>query len=113
MQYVRTIAEEPVSVTADELRQGSVYFFLHYADEQGLVPSVEPVVFVGFGLRNDPDKVYFQDAESFFQGANPFAESDLGGHLYTGSRDEMGHVFAFEGVLEELIRCSIRRGDLG
>jgi len=113
---------EPVKGT--DLVVGSVYFFLHYADDELLCPSLQPVVFIGRNLRaGDAARVYFQDLSSFRAGDryDPTVDDDveeaLGSSLtqsmcavFTGSEQETGHVFEFEKALNLLLLCSIRRG---
>src|SRR5947209_2672600 len=58
---------EPLSV--DDLRAGSIYFLVTFADEDMLVPIMHTAVYVGADLEpGDKDRVYFQDLESFKRG---------------------------------------------
>jgi hypothetical protein len=58
---------EPVSVQG--LTNGVVYFFVNFADEAMLIPSLEPVVFIGKNLDpEDSGVIYFQDMNSYQQG---------------------------------------------
>ncbi len=102
-------AAEPVSV--DELREGSIYFLVSFADEEMLIPTMETVVYIGEDLEpGDQDQVYFQDIDSYNRGIRYGHEGD--GHcalFQTGSRNELGHVFTFEHALDELLACSLRR----
>ncbi|MDR3748415.1 MAG: hypothetical protein P4M04_09720 [Acidobacteriota bacterium] len=59
---------EPVLV--NELKEGSVYFFVNYVDEEGLIPQMETVIFIGRNLEAaDVGRVYFQDIDSYRGGA--------------------------------------------
>ena len=112
---------EPVQ--GPDLVEGHVYFFLHYADDELLCPSLQPVVFLGRNLRSgDTARVYFQDLFSFRNGdrydpaLDEDVEESLGSSLthttcavFCGSEQETGHVFMFEKALNLLLACSIRR----
>lgn len=100
---------EPVS--ASELKEGSVYFFLQFIDDEMLIPTLEPVVFVGRNLEpGDAGRVYFQDIGSHRHGVtyNSAAKDDEA-TFYTGSESELGHVFEYERALDGLMRCSLKR----
>ena len=98
-------------VSASELRMGSIYFFVNFIDDEMLLPTLNPVVFVGEDLEpEDSGQVYFQDADSFLEGTrydNVTEENPA--TFFMGSRDEVGHVFQYERALEVLMRCSLRR----
>jgi hypothetical protein len=100
---------EPVSASA--LKEGSVYFALNYADEEMLVPNLDPVVFVGRDLDGDDNgQVYFQDVDSFLAGVR---YDSVGHHeearFISGSETQTNHIFEYEKALDELIRCALRR----
>ncbi len=98
-------------VPASNLKEGSVYFFVNYADHAMLLPALEPVVFIGRNLEtNDAGVVYFQDIDSHRQGVRHDSKpKNENATFYSGSEHETGHVFEFEPALEELMRCSLRR----
>lgn len=100
---------EPVS--EKDLRQGSIYFLVNYADEAMQLPTMEPVVFIGRNLhKDDGGLVYFQDVDSYQKGVRYGSTSeDERATFYSGSELETSHVFEFEKGLDELIRCSLRR----
>ncbi len=107
-QELRPYAE-PTS--ASDLEVGSVYFFLNFIDDALLLPTMEPVVFIGKNLELDDEAmVYFQDANSYQHGVR-YASSGKNENLtiYSGSENEIGHVFEYDHALDELIRCSLRR----
>ena len=98
-------------IPAGRLNEGSVYFFVNFADDDMLIPTLEPVVFIGRNL--DPDDeglVYFQDFDSYHQGIRygspPSKEQAI---FHCGREDQTSHIFEFEQALEELMRCFIRR----
>lgn len=98
---------EPVS--SSELKEGSVYFFVNYVDDDMLIPNMETVVFVGRNLEaNDIGLVYFQDIDSYRAGVRyDSTDKDESAVFQCGS--ETGHVFEFEKALEQLMMCSLRR----
>lgn len=100
---------EPVS--ASELREGQVYFSVNFFDDDMLVPDVRAVVFVGRNLEpQDEGKVYFQDFESYRQGARYVdAKGDFDARFEVGSEREVGHIFDYEHALDALMKCAIRR----
>jgi len=56
-------------VTADQLREGEVYFNVLFLYENGLIPFLEPKVFIGRDLEpGDVGKCYFQDYVSYRRG---------------------------------------------
>jgi hypothetical protein len=98
-------------VTADGLEEGRVYFMMNYIDEALLIPTLQPLVFVGFDLApGDSGRVYFQDLDSHQRGVRFELEAEAeSAEFITGSADEIGHLFEFEQALEELLRCAVRR----
>src|SRR5262249_13732042 len=100
---------EPVSAT--HLKEGAVYFFLNFSDEAMLLPTLEPVVFIGRNLEtDDAGIVYFQDARSFNRGIRYGSPTkDVDAMFYCGSDKETGHVFEYDHALDELMRCALRR----
>jgi hypothetical protein len=100
---------EPVS--ADDLIEHSVYFALTFIDDEMLIPSLEPVVFVGRNLEaGDEGTLYFQDIDSYRRGLR-YRESgeDIHGTFFTGSEEQIDHIFDFESALNVLLVCSLRR----
>jgi hypothetical protein len=100
---------EPVS--ASDLKHGSIYFFVNYADDAMLFPTIEPMVFIGRNLEPTDDRVvYFQDIDSYQHGVRHDSTfKNENAVFYSGSENETGYVFEFEQALEELMRCSLRR----
>ena len=96
-----TAYSEPMS--AEELTEGDIYFFLTFADGDMLLPSMEPVVFIGRDLGTDETGIiYFQDLESYQQGIRHNAANSEAAVFYSGPEKETGHVFEYEHALEEL-----------
>lgn len=98
-------------VLASDLTEGSVYFFLNYADDAMLLPTMEPMVFIGRNLdTNDAGAVYFQDINSYQQGVrHDSTAKNENAAFYSGAENETSQVFQYEQALEELMRCSLRR----
>jgi hypothetical protein len=100
---------EPVS--ADDLKEGEIFFFLDFIDRDLLIPEFTAVVFIGRNIVNDgSDKVFFQDAESYLAGVrhdSPKAEANA--TFYSGAQDDTSHIFDYERALDCLLACSIRR----
>lgn len=100
---------EPIS--ANELEKGAIYFFVDFADEEMLIPTMDTVVYLGENLEpGDENQVYFQDIDSFNRGVRYGSEGDGDYALFqTGSKNELGHVFDYEHALDQLLACSLRR----
>jgi len=100
---------EPVS--ASDLREETVYFFLNYIDDQLLIPELTPVVFIGKNLHEgDSGTVYFQDAGSYRAGVrHSSSEARENAVFHSGSENQVNHVFEYENALNLLLLCSIRR----
>jgi len=100
---------EPIS--EQELKEGSVYFFVNFVDEEMLIPTMEAVVYAGKNLQaDDMDQVYFQDVASFRRGVRYETAGEGDDAIFhAGSRNELGHVFDYEHALDQLLACSLRR----
>jgi len=98
-------------VTPSELREGSVYFALQFVDEELLIPSLEPVVFIGKDLNpGDVGHLYFQDMDSHRQGVrHQSAANSSAAQFYRQPEAEVRHIFEYERALEGLMACSLRR----
>jgi len=105
------LGAEPVS--AAELKEGMIYFFVNFVDRELLIPTIEPLVFVGRNFEPDEvARVYFQDVYSYGEGIRYDTSDAFEGskaEFHAGSEDELGHVFEFEQALDVLIACSLRR----
>ena len=67
-------------VVSDDLRVGSIYFYVQFVDDEMLIPVVEPLVFVGTDLTaDDQGTFYFQDVESYRQGVR-FESRNMSSH---------------------------------
>ena len=101
---------EPISF--GELRQGAIYFSVSYVDDQLLMPTVEPLIYIGDNLdAGDVGRVsYFQDASSYRRGVRHNSPSKEGeATFFTASEGKMPPIFEYERALDELLRCALRR----
>ena len=97
------------SIAVRDLKEGDVYFAVTFLDDELLIPSLEPMVFIGTNLEdNERDLRYFQDAESYRQGIRFGSEGASGrATFYCGA--EHKHIFDYEHALNCLLLCSLRR----
>lgn len=115
-------------VASSDLIVGRVYFKVRYHDRDMAVPELVPVVFIGRNLHAAGAGLYFQDVGSYLAGTR-FAADDLdgadvfpldtGAHGVTWGDDESTFEFAlddghsdvsdFDGALNQLLACSLRR----
>ena len=100
---------EPVSTS--KLKEGSVYFAVNFVDDEMRIPIVETLVFIG---RDGTGVLRFQDVESFRQGVRfETATDDDHAIFFQCPEDHANHIFEYEHALEALMRCSLRRRELG
>lgn len=101
---------EPVA--RDQLKVGNVYFGVQFADEDGIVPVVEPKVYIGENLEpGDQDEFYFQDYDSYRAGVRYDSASAEGDAIFETGAEK--HVFEYERALDVLLGCSLLRAKLG
>ena len=99
---------EPVS--AEDLREGEVYFSVQYADESLLLPIVETLVFTGVKKDEDGSVICcFQDLMSHQQGIRHGSQKGEGALFYFQRANQLRHIFEYDFALGELIKCSLRR----
>jgi hypothetical protein len=98
-------------VRSNDLRQGETYFALTYADSEMLTPTIETLVFIGKNLEpDDTDEAYFQDLNSFQEGVTyNWGTQDEVGTFFSGPSNALNHIFTYEELLNELMKCSLRR----
>jgi hypothetical protein len=111
MHFAREVKSYAEPVSTDELKEGSIYFFVNFVDGELLIPAMEPVVFVGKNLKaGEVGRMYFQNIYSFHEGTRyDTTDDEHPAEFHTGSADELGHVFEYEQALDVLITCSLRR----
>jgi hypothetical protein len=97
---------EPVS--PGELKRGETYFAVLFLDDNGLIPVLEPKVFIGRDLESgDGGKFYFQDYISYRHGIRfDTATSVDESNFETGVEK---HVFEYERALDVLMTCALKR----
>ena len=114
------------TVRPADLVVGHPYFRVGFIDEDMAVPQWVTLIFLGRDLHSRLPGLYFQDAESYFAGDR--AEEEMWASAledeeglpdgYTWKTDNMHFewdpphrtsVCHFEGALESLLRCSIKR----
>ena len=99
-------------VSSDRLQKGSIYFTVTYVDDLGLIPRLEPYVFLGWNLSDgDEDQIYFQDAVSYAAGIRLSDEEGVSrsnAFIFSGSANT-GCVMEFGEALDTLIKCELRR----
>lgn len=103
---------EPVS--ARGLKTNAVYFSVGFLDTELLIPSMEPLVYIGRNLTDgDSGHAYFQDYASHKRGlrfGQPQEVDTTGeGKFLRQADDALGFVFEYERALDLLLACSIRR----
>jgi hypothetical protein len=99
-------------VPPSRLVQGAAYFSVTYVDDQMLMPRVEPLIFAGENLDlGDVGRVvYFQDVVSYRQGIRRDSPAEDGEATFFATPEgELKHMFEYEGALDELLRCALRR----
>jgi hypothetical protein len=102
---------EPVSPA--ELHVGATYFHVGFLDDSMLIPTVEPIVFIGRDLAQGgpPGELYFQDAASYGRGVRHESAVDSDGSRFiVQPAEQVGPIFEFERALDLLLACSLRRG---
>ena len=104
----RWIKPYGLPLSATDLTDGEVYFIFHYLNTDLIVPKMETVVFIGRNLdEGDVDQVYFQDIRSFRKGIRYDSEGRQ--TVFSMSKDETKDVFEYEGALNGVLRCELRR----
>lgn len=113
-------------VRGADLVAGRVYFKVGYLDDDMVVPELSAMVFLGKDLNPRLPGLYFQDAASYFGGERFDPEAsvppdtqpdDADGYTWVGEdvlfewqRDrKYSGVFEFDGALDSLLGCSLRR----
>ena len=97
-------------VLADQLQEGKVYFSVIFLDEDGLVPIMEPRVFIGSKAQPEGNELYFQDFRSYQRGIrfeSPNADDEATFETGAGR-----YMFEYERALDVLMACALRRRNL-
>lgn len=102
-------------VRPDDLVEHEVYFTVSFLDREMSIPELQAVVFLGRNLApDDINRVYFQDASSYFDGTRPFDQ--LRGEtrpdadaVVQSMQDSDCFLMEYEKAVEVLLRCLLRR----
>ncbi len=103
----RELKEYSEPVLPDQLKEGSVYFAVVFLDKDGLVPSMEPRIFVGVKTEPEGNKFYFQDFSSYRRGIR--FESPNADEEATFTTGAGRYIFEYERALDVLMACALRR----
>lgn len=100
------------SVSASELRVGSVYFTIVYFDDEMTIPDMLTLVFIGTANSSqspDGKPQLCQNGNFFvFQNAASYYFEDEPGFYKTFTAEELAGVCVFDEALNSLLRCSLR-----
>jgi len=114
----RDLPERAEFVESRDLRKGAVYFRVSFVDDDGVVPLLEPLVFIGRDLEEPGEgRVYFQDGGSFLAGERAYSEdgqqeeNGVSSAVAYAFPENAGCVYEYERALEALMRCSLRRAE--
>ena len=99
----RTLLPYAEFVERSDLVVGDVYYFVKFVDEALTIPVMTPLVFIGPSAM--PEKLVFQEVAVKVDAQGNVQE----GHRHRVSQDVTG-VFTFDRALDEILRCSARRG---
>ena len=102
----REIPDYAEPVKPDQLKVGEVYWAVRFIDQDMLIPTLEPRVFIGRDLESgDSGLLYFRDAPSYFRTATEESE----GIVVTMHESDLTYLFEFDRALDRLLVCSERR----
>jgi len=94
---------------ASHLREGEIYYSVSFIDKELLIPELEPKVFIGRDLASgDHGFLYFQDVSSYSNHVR-YGTPSAGAVFDRYLESQSSGVFDYEGALNELMRCSLRR----
>lgn len=95
-------------VPRENLKVGETYFGVLFLDQDGLVPILEPKVFVGSNLLpEDEGEFYFQDYVSYRDGIRFETTTASDKAVFeTGCENR---VFDYEHALDVLMLCALNR----
>jgi hypothetical protein len=101
---------EPIS--PEDLVSGEIYYAVQFLDDELTVPSVEPIVFVGWDHFGDERvrTAYFQTAETYSRGVRlETTTADDPADFLCAEEDELSYIFNFEGLVESISATAHRR----
>jgi hypothetical protein len=88
-------------VLPDQLQEGKVYFSVIFLDEDGLVPIMEPRVFIGSKAETFQDSHFYRRGIRF---ESPYADDEATFETGAGR-----YMFEYERALDVLMACALRR----
>jgi hypothetical protein len=95
-------------IPREQLKAGETYFGVQFLDEKGLVPVLEPKIFIGSNLLpEDEAEFYFQDYASYKHGIR-FETTNVSDDAVFETGCE-NHMFDYEHALDVLMRCALGR----
>jgi len=103
----RELNEYAEPVPPDQLQEGRVYFAVFFLDEQGMVPNMEPRVYIGSKDEREDHKLYFQDFASYQRWIR--FESPNADEKATFTAGAGRYLFEYERALDALMACALRR----
>jgi hypothetical protein len=95
-------------IPREDLKLGETYFGVQFLDQDGLVPALDPKVFIGSNLLSDDEgEFYFQDYASYRHGIRFETTTANDEAIFeTGCEN---HIFDYEHALDVLMRCALSR----
>lgn len=104
----RELKDDAETVPTDQLQEGEIYFAVDFFDDDMLIPFLEPKVYIGRNLDpEEDDAFYFQDLDSYQAGVRFDTATDDDEAMFETGTER--HLFDYEGALEVLMSCSLRR----
>lgn len=95
---------------AGTLVEGNIYFIVGYLDKDLTIPELRPMVFIGRDLvEGDASQLYFQDAQSYLDGARFATATGDGDAEFHVVDEKTPFVFEFERALDRLLYLSAAR----
>jgi hypothetical protein len=65
----RELKPDPEPVLPENLRKGEIYFAVLFLDDDGVIPTLEPRIFIGRDLEGGGEsQLYFQEFDSYKRG---------------------------------------------
>jgi hypothetical protein len=106
----RDLQAQPRLIAPQLLDEGSIYFSVVFTDQAMLIPAMKPFVFVGKNLESGVfGELYFQDLPSYLEGRRLGSPANGPSGFILLEPEEKPRIFDYEGGLDELLWCSLRR----
>jgi hypothetical protein len=104
----REISDDWEPVDPGDLKVGEVYFDIGFVDENLLVPSVTTLVLTEVSNKDGLRVFSFEEATAHYNGVP--AESAEYPVLYEYDENSITSIFDFNGFLDNMLLCAVRRG---